>query len=496
MRSLIRKVRWSAVGATAAMILGGSGVLQASASASSNPGASVLVPVVPQRVLDTRGATGAVHPLAAGETFTLSLDAYVPMESTAIAANITVTDGSATSFLTIFPSGKPLPKSSNINWKDKGAIANQMTVALGSDRAIKLFNSVGRVDVIVDLQGYYVPAASSGSGPAGPAGPAGASGPIGATGPMGPVGSAGAPGANGATGPAGANGGAGPAGSPGVQGVPGPAGPIGLPGPTGVAGLDGAAGPAGPTGAAGATGAAGTTGPAGATGADGTPGAVGAAGLAGAAGADGAPGAAGATGPAGGVGPAGPTGATGADGAAGAAGADGAAGPAGAAGPTGATGATGAAGSNGVARLGRSTLVAPTDDIADGGLAYPNPSGDSTALNLGFTTVPNGYYLVSMSTTRNVDGSEHEAVTCWLSDGTDENGGLYPGGLPTNFVVEPDHQELVRESLSATVIHVTNGIIQIRCSRSDDGDSNTTVLITDAELNLIPFASMVTLDNL
>jgi hypothetical protein len=63
-------------------------------------------------------------------------------------------------------------------------------------------------------------------------------------------------------------------------------------------------------------------------------------------------------------------------------------------------------------------------------------------------------------------------------------------------VVEPDHQELVRESLSATVIHVTNGIIQIRCSRSDDGDSNTTVLITDAELNLIPFASMVTLDNL
>jgi Collagen triple helix repeat (20 copies) len=451
------------------MILGGGGVLQASASASSNPAASVLVPVVPQRVLDTRGATGAVHPLASGETYTLSLEAYVPMESTAIAANITVTDGSATSFLTVFPSGKQLPKSSNINWKDKGAVANQMTVALGSDRAIKLFNSVGRVDVIVDLQGYYIPASSGGSGPAG---------------------SPGAPGANGATGPAGANGAVGPAGSPGVPGAPGP---IGLPGPTGTAGMDGPAGPAGPTGAAGSTGAAG------ATGADGAPGADGATGPAGA---DGAPGAAGATGPAGEAGPAGSTGATGSAGAAGADGAPGTAGPAGptgatgATGPTGATGADGAAGSNGVARLGRSALVAPTDDVVDGGFNYPNPSDDSTPLNLGFTTVPNGYYLVSMSTIRNVDGSEHEAVTCWLSDGSDENGGLYPGGLPTNFTVEPDHQELLRESLSATVIHVTNGIIQIRCSRSDDGDSNTSVLITDAELNLIPFASVVTLDNL
>ena len=110
--------------------------------------------------------------------------------------------------------------------------------------------------------------------------------------------------------------------------------------------------------------------------------------------------------------------------------------------------------------------------------------------------MPNGYYLASMSTIHNVDGSEYLAVTCWLSDGTDENGGLYPGALPTNLIVEPAHQELVRESLSAAVIHVTNGVVQIRCSRANYDGIATAVLITDAELNLIPFAAVVTPDNL
>lgn len=379
MRSLTTRIRWSAIGATAALVLGGSGMLQASASTSSNAGASMLVPVVPQRVFDTRGSTGSVHPLAAGETYTLSLASYLPPESTAISANITVTDGSTASFLTIFPTGKLLPKSSNINWKDKSAVANQMMLTLGDDRSINLFNSVGRVDVIVDLQGYYIPASASGSGPAGPAGAAGAAG---ATGPVGP---SGARGADGAVGPSGA---VGPAGS------------------AGVAGMHGATGPTGPQGIA------------------------------------------------------------------------------------------GPAGADGLTRLGRATLFAPTDDIADGAGNYPNPSSASTALNLGVTTVPNGYYLASMSTIRNVDGSVHEAVTCWLSDGTDENGGLYRGALPTNFTVEPDHQELVRESLSATVIQVINNVVQIRCSRADDGDVATNALITYAELNLIPFAAVVTPDNL
>jgi Collagen triple helix repeat (20 copies) len=388
MKSLTTRIRWSAVGATAALVLGGSGMLQASAATSSNAGASMLVPVVPQRVFDTRGATGSVHPLAAGETYTLSLASYLPAESTAISANITVTDGSTTSFLTVFPTGKQLPKSSNINWKDNSAVANQMTVALGDGRSINLFNSVGRVDVIVDLQGYYIPASASGSGPAGPSG---------------------------ATGPTGATGSAGPAGARGADGVAGPAGA------NGAAGAPGAAGPIGNTGANGATGPQGI------------------------------------------------------------AGSQGVAGPAGA---------------NGLARLGRATLIAPTDAIADGAGNYPNPSSASTALNLGVTTVPNGYYLASMSTTRNIDGSFYESAACWLSDGTDGNGGLYPAALATDPMVEPDHQELLRESLSPTIIHVTNGVVQIRCSRSDDGDEATTVLITDAELNLIPFAAVVTPDNL
>jgi Collagen triple helix repeat (20 copies) len=452
MRSLTTRIRWSAVGATAALLLGGCGMLQASASTSSNAGASMLVPVVPQRVFDTRGATGPVHPLAAGETYTLSLASYLPLESTAISANITVTDGSTASFLTIFPTGKQLPKSSNINWKDKSAVANQMTLTVGDDRSINLFNSVGRVDVIIDLQGYYIPASASGTGPAGPAGPAGVAGPAGAAGATGAVGPVGAHGADGAVGPSGAVGPAGAPGTPGSAGATGAAGAVGPSGAAGSNGVNGLVGPAGPVGPIGATGPVGPVGPVGANGP------IGAIGLPGVAGTDGAPGA---SGP------------------------QGLAGPAGIAGP---------AGANGLARLGRATLFAPTDDIAVDDSNFPNPSSASTALNLGVATVPNGYYLASMSTVHNVDG--HADMSCWLSDGTDENGGLYPGTLPTIIMVEPDHQELVRYALNPTVIHVTNNVVQIRCSRAADVDLATTVLITAAELNLIPFAAVVTPDNL
>jgi hypothetical protein len=155
MKKTSRRSRWTTVGVAAiAVALAGSGVLVASA-ASSSP--SSLVAIAPVRVLDTR-ATGK---LLGGVPFTLALAGHVPADATAVTLNVTATGGTETSYLTVYPTGSPLPVVSNLNWSDSDSHPNSVTVQLGTNRSINIVNAAGGVDVLVDLNGYYVPAAAA-----------------------------------------------------------------------------------------------------------------------------------------------------------------------------------------------------------------------------------------------------------------------------------------------------------------------------------------------
>jgi hypothetical protein len=99
--------------------------------------------------------------------------------------NITVVDGTAGSFLTVYPKGDARPLTSTVNWDDAGAVANTATVDLHADHTVTIFNLKGTVNVVIDLLGYYAPT-PAGPSPAG--GPAGPQGPAGAAGAQGPAG--------------------------------------------------------------------------------------------------------------------------------------------------------------------------------------------------------------------------------------------------------------------------------------------------------------------
>ena len=60
----------------------------------------------------------------------------------------------------MYPTGSPQPNASSLNWSDSGTHPNAVNVQLGTDRSIDIFNAFGQVHVIVDLNGYYVPAAA------------------------------------------------------------------------------------------------------------------------------------------------------------------------------------------------------------------------------------------------------------------------------------------------------------------------------------------------
>ena len=219
------------------LVVAGSGAGMAAGAPDLAAGApdlgSGLHTVTPVRVLDTRIGVGAPKAqLQPNATLDISVDG-LPEAATAIVVNVTVVNGTASSYLIISAKGDPQPITSTINWNTPFPVANGATIAVHGDHHVSIYNAAGSVDVIADFIGYYTPGAPGPAGPVGPAGPAGADGKTGADGAPGPAGPTGAPGPAGPT------------------GAPGPAGPTGAPGP---AGPTGETGPAGPTGAPGSAG--------------------------------------------------------------------------------------------------------------------------------------------------------------------------------------------------------------------------------------------------
>lgn len=171
--------------------------------AESGGTASVFVPIVPCRLLDTRAGSDNVGarntPLGATETVTSAVwgpngQCTIPTTATGIATNATAVNPTAASYVTIFPAdANPRPTASNLNVVAGGTpTPNQVTVGLSAAGAISIYNNGGTVDMVIDIVGYYQAASTSGLGAQGPQGP---------TGPQGPQGPQGIPGVTGPAGP-------------------------------------------------------------------------------------------------------------------------------------------------------------------------------------------------------------------------------------------------------------------------------------------------------
>jgi hypothetical protein len=147
-------------------------------------------------------------PLAAGGQIDLPLTTPAvnrpfTIPSTAGSVLITITidaDATASSFITVWPTGQPRPLASADNAAPGLVMPNTVLVPLGGG-AISFYNFAGAANLAVDLVGYTVPIPSSGApGPAGAPGPPGPAGATGSIGPQGPAGPQGATGARGTPG--------------------------------------------------------------------------------------------------------------------------------------------------------------------------------------------------------------------------------------------------------------------------------------------------------
>jgi hypothetical protein len=155
--------RWAAVGAAVAVTLGGGTVLHFALAAPGDVAPTSFVPLPPTRILDTRPAPlnvgGYIGPMSAGEvhTFQVTGVAGVAANATAVVMNVTVDKPTGPSFLTVFPAGSTLPTASNLNFVANSTIPNLVVVKIGAAGQVSVFNQSGKVHVIADVAGYYVP---------------------------------------------------------------------------------------------------------------------------------------------------------------------------------------------------------------------------------------------------------------------------------------------------------------------------------------------------
>ncbi|MEU0877605.1 hypothetical protein ABZ345_03315 [Lentzea sp. NPDC005914] len=113
--------------------------------------ASMFTTTAPTRLVDTRTSA----PVGQRATIEVDFSGVVPASATSVTFNLTGTEPTASTFVTAFPSGTERPDASSLNLVAGQTSPNLVTVALGTNRRVLLYNNAGNTHLIVDLVGYY-----------------------------------------------------------------------------------------------------------------------------------------------------------------------------------------------------------------------------------------------------------------------------------------------------------------------------------------------------
>jgi hypothetical protein len=120
-------------------------------------------PLPPFRILDTRSGIGGFPTVGAGKSIDVQVAGVagsgVPVMTSAtppsaVILNVTVTNPTASGYLTLYPTGVPRPLASNLNFVRGQTVPNLVEVALGSGGKVTAYNSAGSTDVIFDVAGW------------------------------------------------------------------------------------------------------------------------------------------------------------------------------------------------------------------------------------------------------------------------------------------------------------------------------------------------------
>ncbi|MFI1814961.1 hypothetical protein ACH414_31955 [Streptomyces sp. NPDC020422] len=125
---------------------------------TSETSGSLYEPVTPSRLMDTRSGTGVPKAkVGAGETVTLTVAGQggVPAtDVTAVVLNVTATNPTTSTFVSVYPYGTTRTSASNLNVVAGQTVPNLVVVPV-KDGKVTFYNRAGSVDLIADVAGYF-----------------------------------------------------------------------------------------------------------------------------------------------------------------------------------------------------------------------------------------------------------------------------------------------------------------------------------------------------
>lgn len=116
-------------------------------------------PVTPARLLDTREGIGSsLARVAGGNHVSLQVTGRggVPTNATAVVLSVTAVAPTSASFISVYPTGVDRPETANLNFVAGQTVQNLVVAKLGANGKVDLFNLAGTVDIVADLNGYFV----------------------------------------------------------------------------------------------------------------------------------------------------------------------------------------------------------------------------------------------------------------------------------------------------------------------------------------------------
>lgn len=148
---------------TLTALVGASPIAQASpvfdSEAAAITASGDVVPLTPDRILDTRSGNGVaqagtVGPAGSIDVVVLGRGGVPNSGVDAVVVNVTAARQSVRTFITVWPTGDPLPVASSLNADPGRPVSNLVVAKVGANGSISLFNGAGTVHLIGDVVGW------------------------------------------------------------------------------------------------------------------------------------------------------------------------------------------------------------------------------------------------------------------------------------------------------------------------------------------------------
>jgi WD40 repeat protein len=114
--------------------------------------------LTPARLLDTRTNVGAVGPVPAGGSIVLDVTGVGGVPDAGVAAvvlNVTAVEATASTYVTVWPTGQPKPNTSNLNVRPGVDTPNLVIATVGADGTVSVGNQFGSVHLLADVTGWF-----------------------------------------------------------------------------------------------------------------------------------------------------------------------------------------------------------------------------------------------------------------------------------------------------------------------------------------------------